>query len=388
MTRVLEIVVALIIVFVLIVLVGVVLPSHGHIERSVEVSNPLHQVYDTLNTYRRFPQWTALRQEDSRVATSFSGAESGVGAKVNWTSANPDVGNGSLEIVGSQPDSQIKMAIDNDWKGANKAYTINLVPSQNGKTVTINWAYDVDYGWNLIWRYAGLYINGQPAARIQENLSTVSAMMASFPNVDYKDQKIQVVDVAARPILFVATKAKRTLDDVAEATDTAMKQIADAMKAAGLNAAGPRMTITTNWGEDNYEFSVAVPVDANTITIDKQSYPIEPVAKESASSEGEDTSDGEPPTLTPGQKDPDGFLIVTPNVRATMSYGGKALETDYTGSPAALPLMRLMEKAYAETHGYQYSEFGEGRFWDELTSAPDVAEDQQTFKIYLPILTQ
>ena len=50
-------------------------------------------------------------------------------------------------------------------------------------------------------------------------------MLASFPNVDYKDQKIDVTDVTARPVLLVATKAKRSLDDVADATDTAMKQI-------------------------------------------------------------------------------------------------------------------------------------------------------------------
>ncbi len=86
-------------------------------------------------------------------------------------------------------------------------------------------------------------------------------MLASFPNVDYKDVKIDVADVTGKPVLLVATKAKRTLDDVAEATDNAMKQIEAVMKKAGLNAAGPRMTITTNWGEEDYAFSVAVPVD-------------------------------------------------------------------------------------------------------------------------------
>ena len=47
-----------------------------------------------------------------------------------------------------------------------------------------------------------------------------------------------------------------------------------------------------------------------------------------------------------------------------------------------------MEKAYAETHGYPYAEMGEGRFWDEITSAPDAAEDEQTFKVYLPVQLQ
>ena len=79
------------------------------------------------------------------------------------------------------------------------------------------------------------------------------------------------------------------------------------------------------------------------------------------------------------------MLVVSGNVRAALWYQGKALVTEYTGSPAALPLLRLNQKAYAETHGYRYAEAGLGRFWDELTSAPDAPEDQETFKVYLPI---
>jgi uncharacterized protein YndB with AHSA1/START domain len=385
MTRVLELLVSLVIVFVLAVIVGVLLPSHGHIERTVEVSSPLRQIFDSVDTFRRFPEWSAQRKLDPQVKMTFEGPESGQGARVSWVSAAPNVGNGSLEIKSSEQDSKVTMAVDNLWSGENKTYTITLVPSQNGKTVNINWAYDADYGWNLIWRYAGLYIHGDPATQIQLSLSDIAAMLATFPNVDYKDVKIDVADVTAKPVLIVATKAKRTLDDVAEATDNAMKEIEAALKKTGLNAAGPRMTITTNWGEDDYAFSVAQPVDSTTFTLDKQQYTIEtPAPKASAT----DTDEEEAQTFKPGDKDDNGMLVVDGNVRAALWYQGKALVTEYTGSPAQLPLLRLMEKAYAETHGYPYAEMGEGRFWDELTSAPDAAEDQQSFKVYLPIQMQ
>jgi len=381
MTRILELLVSLLIVFALVILVGVLLPSTGHIERSVEVSSPLRQVFDSVNTFRRFPEWSALRRIDPTTKMNFEGPETGQGAKVTWTSAAPKVGNGSLEIKSSEQDSKVVMAIDNGWSGENKTYTVTLVPSENGKTLKINWAYDATYGWNLMWRYAGLYIHGDPATDIQINLNDIAAMMASFPNVDYKDQKIDIAEVTAKPVLLVATKAHRSLDEVAEATDTAMKEIEAAMKKTGLTAAGPRMTITTNWGEEDYAFSIAQPVDSATFTMDKQQYTIEaPTLKPSSTGDEDETK-----TFKPGEKDNDGFLVIDDKVRAALWYQGKALVTEYTGSPAALPLLRLMEKAYAETHGYPYAEMGEGRFWDELTSAPDAAEDQQTFKVYLPI---
>jgi uncharacterized protein YndB with AHSA1/START domain len=386
MARVLEFLVSIVIVFVLAVLVGVLLPAHGHIERTIEVSSPLRQIYDSINTFRRFPEWSAQRKFDPQTQMTFEGAPEGEGAKVSWTSAVPQVGDGSMTITKSEQDSKITMALENPWSGENKTYTVTLIPAQNGKTVTINWAYDADYGWNLIWRYAGLYIHGDPATQIQLNLSNIAAMLATFPNVDYKDQQIDITDVTARPVLLVATKAKRSLDEVAEATDNAMKEIEAAMKKTGLNPAGPRMTITTNWGEEEYAFSVAQPVDATTFTLDKQDYTIEtPTPNPSATDTDEEE---EPQELKAGDKDPQGMLVVDGNVRAALWYQGKALVTEHTGSPAQLPLLRLMLKAYAETHGFPYAEMGEGRFWDEVTSAPDVPEDEQTFRVYLPVQVQ
>jgi len=384
MIRILEILVSLLIVLVLGVVIGVLLPSHGHVERSVVVSSPLRQTYDTFNTFRRFPQWAAVRGLDPQVQIKLDGAESGPGAKVSWNSALPRVGDGSYEITKSDQDSKIEMAVANNWTGDNKKFEINFEQAQNGRTVKINWSFDADYGWNLISRYAGLYIYGDPAQTIQSDLNNIAAMMAGFPNTDYKDQKIDIADVTAKPVFLVATKAKRSLDEVADATSTALTEIDAALKKAGLTQAGPRMTITTNWGEEDYAFSIAVPVSAATFTFDKHDYTIEtPVPPPSDTDSGED--DGQPKTYNTGDKDHAGMLVVSGNVRAALWYQGKALVTEYTGSPAALPLLRLNQKAYAETHGYRYAEAGLGRFWDELTSAPDAPEDQETFKVYLPI---
>ena len=78
-------------------------------------------------------------------------------------------------------------------------------------------------------------------------------------------------------------------------------------------------------------------------------------------------------------------------VKTGQSFGGKALVTSFTGSPAQLPLMRLILKAYAYTHGYVFDESsqGNGRFYDELTTADaKAAEDAQSFSVYLPIQSQ
>lgn len=380
MTRVLELLVSLLIVAALIVLVGVFLPNHGHVERAVEVSSPLRQIYDSVNTLRRFPEWSPERRLDPQLHMEYAGPRTGVGAEVKW-SGNESVGKGSVKIVDSVEDSQVTMAVENDFSGENKTYTITLNPSENGKTTKIVWAYDVDYGWDLAWRYAGLYIHGKPDATVQTAVANIANMLASFPNVDYKDQDIQEVEVVGVPVLVYSTKAPRTLDEVEDATLTAVARIEAVMTKYGLTQIGPVRTVTTNWGDDNYVFDVTIPVDSTTFSVDGNEYTITaPMVSDTV----EDIlveEDTEP--LKMGDYDEDGYLIIEDGVRAKVSYSGHALVTEYSGSAAALPLLRLQLKAFSETHGYLYSEMGAGRFWDEVTATSE--DGEQTFKVTLPV---
>lgn len=351
MTRLLELLVAIAIVFVLAVLFAVALPSHRHIERTVEVSSPVRQVYDVIDGFRTYPSWNALRAYDPKVQLNFEGQVAGPGAKLSWTSTDARIGNGSLTLAADpapQQDKQVTWTLLNNWQGENKTFTIDIDPAANGKTAKITMGYDVDYGWDLVARYSGMYLEGDPATQVMYQLTSLQSMIATFPNVDYKDQAIALQDETAKPILFVSTTAKRTLDDVSDATDKAMVLLQAVIKKDKLNVAGQRITITTNWGDENYDFDIALPVDHNDAAV----------------------------------SDP---------VKTGQSYGGKALMTSFTGSPAQLPLMRLMLKAYAYTHGYVFDESseGNGRFYDELTTTEaKVAEDAQSFSVYLPIQSQ
>ena len=47
-------------------------------------------------------------------------------------------------------------------------------------------------------------------------------MLASFPNVDYKDQKDRHIDVTAKPVFVVATRHRVRSTKSLEATDTAV----------------------------------------------------------------------------------------------------------------------------------------------------------------------
>lgn len=386
MTRILEFIVAAIMVFALAVIIGLVLPSSGHIERSVDISHNTRHIADMLANFRRFSDWGSVRMLDTKAQFTLEGPSYGPGAKINWTSAKPNPGNGSYEITSKEGDTSVAWKVENPWKGTNKRFTITLEPQKNGRITKVTWAYDVDYGWDLIARYSGLYINGDPATQIQLNLASLSQQMAAIPNVDYSQTEIFVADVPAQPHLVVPTTAPRSLDEVAAATDKAMEEIAAVMKKQNLTAVGPRHITTVEWGDENYVFDVAVPVSSATLTIDGREYVIGPAMPPSVADQAAaDEAAPEPAAPTPGQMDRKGNLVVSGNVVARTGYSGKALVASWMGSPAGLPLTRLALKAYAMSMGYRFNE-NTNRYFDVMITDPaTVADDEQEFKVYLPI---
>lgn len=385
MTRIFEFIVAAIIVVVLAVVVGVLLPAHGHIERSVDVSHNVRHIYDVLSNFRRFNEWGALRALDPKVQYAVQGPAFGEGAKLAWRSADAKMGDGSYTIGTGEQDAKVVWNIDSPWKGENKAFRITLEPQKNPKIIKIRWAYDVDYGWDLIARYSGLYLHGDPATQIQVNLQNLQSLLATIPNIDYANVEIFVADVAARPELVVSTQAPRSLDEVALATEAAVKEIDEVLKKQNLQKAGPLTTMTTEWGDENYVFDVVVPLNGTTLQLDGQEYTIGPATPPTLAEQAAEDTAAAPVELAPGQIDKKGNLVVAGNVRARTGYVGKVLFTTWVGSPAGLPLMRLALKSYAQTHGFHFNEVT-GRFYDEMLTDPtQVADDEQQFVVYLPV---
>ncbi|HVB84474.1 MAG TPA: polyketide cyclase [Rhodanobacteraceae bacterium] len=399
MTRVIEVLAAVLMVVVLGLVVALLMPDEGSTSRSIEVSHNLRHVYDILNNYRRFPDYGVLRAYDPNTTFNLSGPAYGPGATISWQSSNPKVLDGSLDIVSAEPAAgdvstqgsativwKLKHQGDflNGWYGHDQRFEIDLERAGSSqKLVRITMRYKVNYGWNLIDRLSQLYIHGEPAAFIQYTLNNLQNTLASIPNIGYGGVKPQLVATPQQPILFVSTTAKRTLGDVDAATSKAMTEIDAAMKRLGVTAAGQPTTFTTDYGDENYRFDVAVPISSSTLTIAGQSddltQPGTPAAAASAAQAGGTT------TPTAGTWLAKGVLEVGGPVQARIAFGGRALTATWNGSPAGVPLTRLQLKAYALTHGYAFDD-GLHRFYDVLMTDPaTTAYDQQTFNVYLPV---
>ena len=159
MTRFIEILISLAIVAALYLIVALVLPSERHLSEKIETNRKMTIVFDSLNSMRRFKAWNPLMLRDPALSLSLSGPESGVGARLDYVSNNERIGKGSWEITESVPREKITYKIDNIERGSNKQTSFNFKPTgRNNRNVEIIQTFDVDYGWDLIGRYAGLYV--------------------------------------------------------------------------------------------------------------------------------------------------------------------------------------------------------------------------------------
>ncbi len=415
MTRVLEFVVALIIVFVLAVIVGLFLPSHAHIDRSIEISHNPQHIYDVLNNFQRFEDsaGAGLKALDPGVKFTLSGPAYGPGATISWQ-GDSAIGNGKLVNKSGNIDisnnSTITWDLTNDWHGKNKTFTIEVTPKQGQRVSTVTWSYDVDYGWNLIGRYSSLWIHGDPSTVIQYGLSSLQNMLAGIPNVDYSKVNPGLYQTNATPVLVVSTKAPRTVDDIDTAKAAAMKEIEAAMNKLGVKAAGPTTTIRTEWGDTTFTFELAVPINTTSLTLDGKSHdltqlPPPPTGDQalaasastaaSATSAATASSAGQPASGSssgagaqsagpaPGSLDKQNRLVVDANVRAMMMPAGEVLAATWTGESGVEFMVKALE-AYAGTHGYKFDE-NAAPAYDELVSLPTVSDDEQIYRVFLPV---
>lgn len=269
MTRLLEILISIAIVFALFVIVGIFLPSSRHLSESVQTNRKLTIAFDMLNNVRRFTDWNPILLHDPRAQIRLSGPAEGKGAKVAYESKARGVGDGSWEIVESVPGERIRYAITTESPGTNKRseFTFKRVGNR-GRNTQITQTYDVEYGFNPIARYAGLYVSNSVGEDIKLGLGRLTQALAGIPNVDYGQLPQEfngaplptLADRPAETLLTVGAVVPIDRDKIKSQMNGNLEWIRKVIASNGLEQAGPVRIITNEQGSANYSFDVAVPV--------------------------------------------------------------------------------------------------------------------------------
>lgn len=394
MTRLIEIVIALAIVVALFLVIGLLLPSSRHLTEDVETNRKMSIVYDTINSMRRFDDWNVLPLQDPQMRTELTGPETGVGAAYEYQSDLRKLGTGKWEIVDAVPGKSVTYRLDNPQRGRNKTMTYTLQPTgRNNRNVKITATYNVDYGYDILGRYQGMYVPRSVGDGMKMSLSRLSNMLATVPNVDYSILPVAptTVQLPAENLLVVEATVERNNEVLRRQMQANMQWVRRVMEDNGLEAAGPVRIVTTELGSENYTFDVAQPVRKRGTgpadTGDGQDGEDEVVDGDADSADGEDADTEAGLSVLPLAS------ADAPELDITVSGDGnpvvhlrteprRAAVTAFAGHMANLPNVRDSLRAWALTQGYETID-RPFEVWKEGIEAGFTEEGE--FDVYWPL---
>lgn len=253
----------LLILFGLFLVAGLFLPTQLHVERSIAINRPAATVFTLLNGYRNFNRWSPWARLDPHAEYVYSGPETGVGARMDWSGDPALVGTGWQEITESSPNERVAMHLDFGAQGRADSY-FEIHGDQLGSRVT--WGFDTDVSEGqgffgaLLGRYFGLMLDRWVGADYEKGLAALKVYAEALPAQDFAAAEIEILEVTPVEILFVSGETSQDSADIAQALAAAYGEIMALITADELEITGQPMAVTRAWADDRYRFEAAIPV--------------------------------------------------------------------------------------------------------------------------------
>jgi effector-binding domain-containing protein len=340
------------------------LPQNAHVERAMVFKAAPDEIFTIVNDLTRFNEWSPWAKLDANAKYTLDPLRppSGKGAKMSWTSEDPNVGNGSQEIVESEPFKLIKMKLDFGSDGI--AYgTFTFEPVEGGTRVV--WAFDSDLGMSPVSRYFGLMFDSmigkdyetglarlKELAESQANASTQAALDApsggqppdmGMPAAD-PTKGPEIITVEARPALLTRASAKANDNAaISVALGAAYQKVLTYAEANGLEVGGLPLAITISHSADaDWVFDAAMPLNGE-------------------------------PSAAPAEAD---------GVKIGKTYAGRVVKVTHKGAYSTLNTSYDRLHAFAKANNLKEK----ATSWEEYVSDPGETQDQDLLtNIYLAV---
>lgn len=155
--------------------VGLLLPSGFEVRRSIEINAPAGKVYDLVSDPRIWTKWSAWNKRDPKMDITYAGPPFGQGARWSWKSESQ--GNGSMEFTRVEPNRRIEYALHFADMNMRSGGVFLFEPAGAGTRVT--WTNAGDLGANPLRRYLGLMMERFVGPDFEEGLANLKRLAES-----------------------------------------------------------------------------------------------------------------------------------------------------------------------------------------------------------------
>lgn len=255
--KILGVIIGLIIVGILILYaIG---PKKVYMERSIEINASPAAVYDELNSFETFNQWSPWYKKDTLAEYTMEGPAYGPGAHFSWSSQI--LGDGSMTIDSVHEN---KIILNRMNFGFGDSYARYIIEEQEDQTGTkLTWTYEENPAFQNRIIYAFVDIEDMIGSDYEEGLRDFKTFMEAKSARD-TDLGIEVVETEPITYLGIQSAVVNSSAVISTQMEQLYNTIMSYMNDNEIEAIGMPLAIYTQTGKDSVEMICGVPVPEGT----------------------------------------------------------------------------------------------------------------------------
>lgn len=161
-------------IILVLVVVGVILPSSYHVERSIIIKQSNKYIFPYLNKLQKWPSWTALNvNKDYSLELNYFGSMQGIGSGMTYQ--GDKLGKGTITIIDNEMDDHVDftLLINNRFNTTGHIQ----IDAQSESTAQVTITLDGDVGFHLPNRFIILLMDNIAGSLFQESLNRLKTVV-------------------------------------------------------------------------------------------------------------------------------------------------------------------------------------------------------------------
>lgn len=154
---------------------GLILPSHYHVERKILIDAPASRVHPFVDDLTRWPLWASWNRKDPTLKLTYSTPAHGVGASETWQGEKS--GSGTTTLTESAPARGVWFKSE---LGDGTSGTGSVTYAEANGTTTVTWTNDGKLP-SLIGGYFRGYFEEVLGSHCEEGLKRLKAAVENSP---------------------------------------------------------------------------------------------------------------------------------------------------------------------------------------------------------------
>lgn len=226
----------------ILLILGLIAPSHTHVERSVTVQAPSDHVWSYVSSFAGMEQWSPWREldPDQVIAIQNDGA---VGALYTW-SGNEDVGKGEQTITAMNESEVVTHLHFIEPFDAEADATISVEQTEEGVKVT--WSYDADSPYPMNAMNLFMDMDEMLGPDFQKGMDKLKA-----PSMNESALNIQTIDL--EPRIYAGVRKTISWSEIESFYASSFESAFGAAEASNLQIVGMPSGVIFKWDEENQE---------------------------------------------------------------------------------------------------------------------------------------